>query len=165
MNKFLTICFLAGLVSLPNITSTAAALPVPAPKVPLMKPAIPLPTILNTTSGKRVEQFAANLKADLDAQEAILVRYLKGLQADHENRSTRLKRLQITLSGLKEKMLNATQTYNSFNGGVVSQERAARPLEASFKRARDMYDKDMKNLKEEKEFVEALLKYIRLKKC
>ena len=163
MNKFLTICFLAGLLSLPNSTSTAAALPVPAPKAPVVRHSIPL--VINTTSGKRIEQFAANLKADLDAQEAILVRYLKGLQADHENRSTRLKRLQVTLSGLKEKMLNATQTYNAFNGGVVSQERAAQPLEASFKRARDMYDKDMKNLKEEKEFVEALLKYIRLKKC
>jgi hypothetical protein len=28
-----------------------------------------------------------------------------------------------------------------------------------------MYDKDMKTLKEEKEFVDALLKYIKLKKC
>jgi hypothetical protein len=116
-------------------------------------------------SGKRVEQFAANLKADLEAQEAILMRYLKGLQADHENRYARLKSLQNTLSGLKERMLNATQTYNAFNGGVVSQERANQPLDASFKRAKDMYDKDTKNLKEEKAFVDALLKYIRLKKC
>ena len=158
MSKFLAICFLAGLVSLPNITSTADALPVSA--VPA-----PATTSAPTMSGKRVEQFAANLKADLEAQEAILMRYLKGLQADHENRYARLKSLQNTLSGLKERMLNATQTYNAFNGGVVAQEKTNEPLDASFKRAKDMYDKDTKNLKEEKAFVDALLKYIRLKKC
>jgi hypothetical protein len=157
MSKFLAVCFLVGVISMPNITATANAIPVKAvPKVP---------TEQNTTSGKRVEVFATNLKMDLEKQEAIMMRFIKGLQADHINRNTRLKRLQITLSDLKAKLVNATQNYNVYDRQVVDQERQFAPLDASFKRARDMYDKDMKNLKEEKEFVDALLKYIRLKKC
>jgi hypothetical protein len=154
MSKFLAVCFLVGVVSMPNITATADALPVSA-----------VPASPNTTSGKRVEVYATNLKMDLEKQEAILMRFIKGLQADHSNRNARLKSLQITLSDLKAKLVNATQNYNVYDRQVVSQERQYKPLDASFKRARDMYDKDMKNLKEEKEFVDALLKYIRLKKC
>ena len=165
MSKFLALCFLAGLVFTPNITSSATALPlkaVPAKAVPVAPVA---PVAVNTTSGKRVEVYATTLKADLERQEAILMRYIKGLQSDRENRSARLKSLQFTLSDLKSKLLNATQNYNVYNKQVVAQEDAFRPLDISFKRASDMYEKDMKNLKEEKEFVDALLKYIRLKKC
>ena len=154
MSKFLAVCFLVGVVSMPNITATADALPVSA-----------VPASANTTSGKRVEVYATNLKMDLEKQEAILMRFIKGLQADHSNRNARLKSLQITLSDLKAKLVNATQNYNVYDRQVVAQETAYKPLDASFKRASDMYDKDMKNLKEEKEFVDALLKYIRLKKC
>jgi hypothetical protein len=162
MSKFLALCFLAGLVFTPNITSSATALPlkaVPAKAVPVV------PVAVNTTSGKRVEVYATTLKADLERQEAILMRYIKGLQSDRENRSARLKSLQFTLSDLKSKLLNATQNYNVYNKQVVAQEDAFRPLDISFKRASDMYEKDMKNLKEEKEFVDALLRYIKLKKC
>jgi hypothetical protein len=154
MLKFLSLCFLAGLVSLPNITSTADAVPVTN-----------VPTVRNTTSGKRVEVFATNLKLDLEKQEAILLRYIKGLEADRNVRNVRLKRLQFTLADLKAKLLNATQTYNAFDKQVVSQQRTFAPLDASFKQASQMYEKDMKNLKEEKAFVDALLRYIKLKKC
>jgi len=155
MYKFVTLCFLAGLVSLPNITSTAEALPVTS-----------VPSVPNSTmSGKRVEVFATRLKLDLEKQEAILLRYIKGLQADRTKRNERLKRLQFTLSDLKAKLLNATQTYNAFDKQVVSQQRTFAPLDASFKQASQMYEKDMKNLKEEKQFVDALLRYIQLKKC
>lgn len=153
MSKFLVVCFLAGLVSFPNITSTADALPVTA---------VPAPMV---TSAKRVEKYATDLKLDLEKQEAVLMRYIKSIQDDHVKRYTRLKSLQITLSDLKAKMLNATQNYNVFDKQVVTEQNTNAPLDASFKRASDMYDKDMKSLKEEKEFVEALLKYIKLKKC
>ncbi len=146
---------MAGLVFMPNSTSTADALPLPMT-------ATPAPA---TLSGKRVEQVAINLKADLERQEAVLMRYIKTLQGDHVRRNDRLKRLRFTLADLKLKMDNATQTYNSFDNQVVSQQNADRPLDVSFARARQMYEKDMKNLKEEKEFVEALLRYIKLKKC
>lgn len=153
MSKFLVVCFLAGVVFTPNITSTADALPVTA---------VPAPMV---TSEKRVEKYATDLKLDLEKQESVLMRYIKSLQDDHANRYSRLKSLQISLSDLKAKMLNATQNYDVFNKQVVSQQSANAPLDASFKSASDMYDKDMKNLKEEKEFIEALLKYIKLKKC
>lgn len=153
MSKFLVVCFLAGLVSFPNITSTADALPVTA---------VPAPMV---TSAKRVEKYATDLKLDLEKQESVLMRYIKSIQDDHVKRYTRLKSLQITLSDLKAKMLNATQNYNVFDKQVVTEQNTNAPLDASFKRASDMYDKDMKSLKEEKEFVEALLKYIKLKKC
>lgn len=154
MYKFVTLCFLAGLVFLPNTTSTADALPVTRPV-----------TAAPTLSGKRVEQVAVNLKADLERQEAALMRYIKSLQSDHVRRNERLKSLRFTLADLKLKMDNATQTYNNFDGKVVSQQNADRPLNVSFQRANAMYERDMKALKEEKDFVDALLKYIRLKKC
>jgi hypothetical protein len=154
MYKFVTLCFLAGLVFLPNSTSTADALPVTRPV-----------TSAPTLSGKRVEQVAMNLKADLDRQEAALMRYIKSIQIDHEKRNARLKRLRFTLADLKLKLDNATQTYNNFDGKVVSQQNADRPLDVSFNRTSAMYERDMKALKEEKAFVEALLTYIRLKKC
>jgi hypothetical protein len=117
------------------------------------------------TSEKRVEKYAMDLKLDLEKQESVLMRYIKSIQDDHTKRYSRLKSLQISLNDLKAKMLNATQNYNVFDKQVVSQQNANAPLDASFKSASDMYDKDMKNLKEEKEFIEALLKYIKLKKC
>lgn len=150
MSKFLIVCFLAGVVFMPNITSTADALPV---------------TAVPVTSGKRVEKYAMDLKLDLEKQESVLMRYIKSVQDDHANRYARLKSLQLSLSDLKAKMLNATQNYNVFDKQVVSLENANAPLDASFKRSSEMYDKDMKNLKEEKEFIDALLKYIKLKKC
>jgi len=153
MSKFLIVCFLAGVVFMPNITSTADALPVTAVPAPMM------------TSGKRVEKYATDLKLDLEKQESVLMRYIKSIQDDHANRYSRLKSLQISLNDLKSKMVNATQNYNVFDKQVVSLENANAPLDASFKRSSEMYDKDMKNLKEEKEFIEALLKYIKLKKC
>jgi hypothetical protein len=116
-------------------------------------------------SGKRVEKFAMDLKLDLEKQEGVLMRYIKSIQEDHTKRYSRLKSLQITLTDLKTKMVNATQNYNVFDRQVVSQENANAPLDASFKRASNIYEKDMKTLKEEKEFIEALLKYIKLKKC
>jgi hypothetical protein len=153
MYKFVTLCFLAGLVFLPNSTSTADALPVTSvPSTP-------------TLSGKRVEQVAINLKADLERQEAALMRYIKSIQGDHVIRNERLKRLRFTLADLKLKLDNATRTYNNFDSQVVSQQNADRPLDVSFNRTTAMYERDMKALKEEKEFVDALLKYIRLKKC
>lgn len=155
MYKFVTLCFLAGLVFLPNTTSTADALPV-------TKPVTPAPV---TMSGKRVEQVALNLKADLDRQEAALMKYIKSMQLDHERRNARLKSLRFTLADLKLKLDNATRTYNNFDGQVVSQQNANRPLDVAFNRTSAMYERDMKALKEEKAFVEALLKYIRLKKC
>jgi hypothetical protein len=154
MYKFVTLCFLAGLVFLPNSTSTADALPV-----------TPSVTAVPTLSGKRVEQVAVNLKADLERQEAALMRYIKSMQSDHLRRNDRLKRLRFTLADLKLKLDNATQTYNNFDSQVVSQQNADRPLDVSFNRTTAMYERDMKALKEEKEFVDALLKYIRLKKC
>jgi hypothetical protein len=154
MYKFVTLCFLAGLVFLPNSTSTADALPV-----------TPSVTAAPTLSGKRVEQVAINLKADLERQEAALMRYIKSIQIDHERRNARLKSLRFTLADLKLKLDNATRTYNNFDGQVVSQQNADRPLDVSFNRTTAMYERDMKALKEEKAFVDALLKYIRLKKC
>ena len=154
MYKFVTLCFLAGLVFLPNSTSTADALPV-----------TPSVTAVPTLSGKRVEQVAVNLKADLERQEAALMRYIKSMQSDHLRRNDRLKRLRFTLADLKLKLDNATRTYNNFDSQVVSQQNADRPLDVSFNRTTAMYERDMKALKEEKEFVDALLKYIRLKKC
>jgi len=154
MYKFVTLCFLAGLVLLPNTTSTADALPV-------TKPVTAAPTL----SGKRVEQVAINLKADLERQEAALMRYIKSIQLEHVKRTDRLKSLRFTLADLKLKMDNATRTYNNFDGRVVSQQNVDRPLDVAFNRTTAMYERDMKALKEEKAFVEALLKYIRLKKC
>jgi hypothetical protein len=116
-------------------------------------------------SGKRVEQVAINLKADLERQEAALMRYIKSIQIDHEKRNARLKSLRFTLADLKLKLDNATRTYNNFDSQVVSQQNTDRPLDVSFQQASAMYERDMKALKEEKAFVEALLTYIRLKKC
>jgi hypothetical protein len=122
-------------------------------------------TAAPTLSGKRVEQVAINLKADLERQEAALMRYIKSIQLEHVKRTDRLKSLRFTLADLKLKMDNATRTYNNFDGRVVSQQNVDRPLDVAFNRTTAMYERDMKALKEEKAFVEALLKYIRLKKC
>lgn len=148
--KLLLFCFLAGCVILPNTTSVVSAVSVTA--VPL------------TDGAKRVEKFVVDLKGDLAKQENVLVAYVNKAKSERDLKQKQLEALTKVLSHLKEQLQNTTKYYNTYNSYVTDTTQHVRPLVVEYDRASALYKTTAGQLSQEREFLDAVLVYVRSNK-
>lgn len=77
-----------------------------------------------------------------------------------------LKRVRGILSGLRREIANATRVADQYQGEERTQVATANLVSSEYTKSRNMYEDEKQNLKFEKEFLDAIIKYIKLrKKC
>lgn len=109
------------------------------------------------TPSKKVEQFAAKLRDDIEAQERVLQTYISTLQTKHDRVKKNLKQFKAIIADLRRQIANATEYEQKYisEDSVVSDE---------FSKSQKMYKDEASNLKFEKAFLEEIIKYIQLRK-
>lgn len=117
-----------------------------------------------TPPSKRVEQFAQKLRDDMDKQERVLNVFITTIQKKHTSVEKNLKRVRGILSGLRNEIANATKYVNQYQGEERTQTTESNIINGEYTKSRKMYEDEKQNLKFEKEFLEAIIKYIQLRK-
>jgi hypothetical protein len=116
------------------------------------------------TPSKKVEQFAQKLRDDLEAQERVLNVYITTIQKKHTAVEKNLKRVRGILSGLRNEIANATKYVNQYQGEERTEATTANLVSGEYTKSRKMYEDEKQNLKFEREFLDAILRYIKLRK-
>lgn len=145
-----------------------SSLPLPRPRIPTSLRSTPVSSAKNaktapTPSEVKVEKFAQKLRDDLEAQERILNAYITTIQKKHTAVETNLKRVRGILSGLRNEIANATRVANQYQGEEQTQMTTANIVNSEYTKSRKMYEDEKANLKFEKEFLDAIIRYIKLR--
>jgi len=120
----------------------------------------------STPAEKQVEQFAQKLRDEMEAQERVLNTYITTLRKRHTTVEMNLKRVRGILSGLRQEIANATRVAEQYQGEERTQAATANLVSSEYTKSKKMYEDEKQNLKFEKEFLDAIIKYIKLrKKC
>lgn len=122
-------------------------------------------TTIPTPSEKKVEQFAQKLRDDMEKQERVLHTFIATLQKKHTSVEMNLKQVRGILSGLRLEIANATRVADRYQGEERTQAATANLVNGEYTKSRKMYEDEKQNLKFEKEFLDAIIKYIKLRKC
>jgi septal ring factor EnvC (AmiA/AmiB activator) len=117
-----------------------------------------------TPSEKKVEQFAKKLRDEMEAQERVLNIYITTIQKKHAAVEKNLKRVRGVLSGLRNEIANATKYVAQYQGEERTQTTESNLVSGEYTKSRKMYEDEKQNLKFEKEFLDAILRYIKLRK-
>ena len=119
-----------------------------------------------TPSEKKVEKFAQKLRDEMEAQERVLNTYITTLKRKHASVEMNLKRVRGILSGLRNEIMNATKFVNEYQGEEQEQTDTMNIVNSEYLKSRKMYEDEKQNLQFEKEFLDAIIQYINLrKKC
>jgi chromosome segregation ATPase len=154
--RFSFVCFalLAG--------ALAATTAVPVKSV-LKSPSVPA-KVVPTQSQSKVENYVSVLKKDLDAQEATLRGFVSKAERDRRSRQKQLVTLTAVMNHLHEQLLNTTKYYHEYNQNVGNVQSKLKPLTLEYDRANALYTQTKGKLKEEREFLDTLLAYIKARK-
>jgi len=102
----------------------------------------------------------------MEAQERVLNTYITTLRKRHTTVEMNLKRVRGILSGLRQEIANATRVAEQYQGEERTQAATANLVSSEYTKSKKMYEDEKQNLKFEKEFLDAIIKYIKLrKKC
>ena len=153
----------------PNLPRPVPSSP-PSPRqlTPISRPLIPVSSGKTTTTApiasKRVEDFAKKLRDDMDKQERVLNVFISTIQKKHTAVEMNLKRVRAILSGLRNEIANATKFVDKYQGEERTQAATANLVSGEYTKSRKMYEDEKQNLKFEKQFLEEILRYIKLRK-
>jgi hypothetical protein len=117
-----------------------------------------------TPSEKKVEDFAKKLRADMEAQERVLHVYIKTIQDRHQTTQSKLNKVKVILKGLKDEIANATNFANQYQSQDNDLTKQDALYKAEYEKSYKMYLEEQANIKFEKEFLDAILQYIKLRK-
>jgi hypothetical protein len=134
-----------------------------APPSPPSSRTAPAKTI--PTASKRVEEYAAKLRADMEAQERVLNAFIVTIKTKHQNTQLKLARVKNILKGLKAEIANATKYANEFQAEDIDQSKQAQLIQDEFVKSTKMFREEQANIEFEKKFLEEIIKYIQLKKA
>jgi len=143
----------------PPSSRTAA----PAKTIPTASKDAPLRTA-PTPAVKRVEEYAAKLRADMEAQERVLNAFINTIKTKHENTQLKLSRVKSILKGLKAEIANATKYANEFQAEDIDQSKQAKIIQDEYEKSAKMFSDEKENIEFEKKFLEEIIKYIQLRK-
>lgn len=101
----------------------------------------------------------------MEAQERVLHTFIATLQKKHTTVEMNLKQVRGILSGLRLEIANATRVADRYQGEERTQAATANLVNGEYTKSRKMYEDEKQNLKFEKEFLDAIIKYIKLRKC
>ena len=132
------------------------------PSPPSSRTAAPAKTI--PTASKRVEEYAAKLRADIEAQERVLNAFINTIKTKHENTQLKLSRVKNILKGLKAEIANATKYANEFQAEDIDQSKQAKIIQDEYEKSAKMFRDERENIEFEKKFLEEIIKYIQLRK-
>ncbi len=138
--------------------------PSPPRPIPTSPRSTPASSVTTPTPSNRVEQFAKKLRDDMDKQERVLNVFITTIQKKHTSVEKNLKRVRGILSGLRNEIANATKYVNQYQGEERTQTTESNIINGEYTKSRKMYEDEKQNLKFEKEFLEAIIKYIQLRK-
>jgi hypothetical protein len=116
------------------------------------------------SSHSKVEDFAKKLRADMEAQERVLNVYIKMIQDRHQTTQSKLNRVKVILKGLKDEIANATNFANQYQSQDNDLTKQDTLYKAEYEKSYKMYLEEQANIKFEKEFLDAILQYIKLRK-
>lgn len=116
------------------------------------------------TAPNKVEEYAKKLRADMEAQERVLNVYIKTIKDRHSNTESKLKQVNIILKGLKDEIANATKYANAYQGQDTDLTKQDTLYRTEYDKSYKMYLEEQANIKFEKQFLDAILQYIKLRK-
>lgn len=116
------------------------------------------------TAPNKVEEFAKKLRADMEAQERVLNVYIKTIKDRHSTTESKLKTVKIILKGLKDEIANATKYANAYQGQDNDLTKQDTLYKVEYDKSYKMYLEEQANIKFEKQFLDAILQYIKLRK-
>jgi len=132
---------------------------VPSPPSSRTAPAKTIPT-----ASKKVEEYAAKLRADMEAQERVLNAFIATIKTKHQNTQLKLSRVKNILKGLKAEIANATKYANEFQAEDIDQSKQAQIIQDEYEKSAKMFRDERENIEFEKKFLEEIIKYIQLRK-
>lgn len=132
---------------------------VPSPPSSRTAPAKMIPT-----ASKKVEEYAAKLRADMEAQERVLNAFIITIKTKHQTAQLKLSRVKNILKGLKAEIANATKYANEFQAEDIDQSKQAQIIQDEYEKSAKMFRDEQENIEFEKKFLEEIIKYIQLRK-
>jgi len=190
---FTVICFIASVVAVPvqpisNQTHRSSHNPPMSQAPPNLRPVVPsynqsrhlliqtspLSTPVSSsktvtakttpTAPNKVEEFAKKLRADMEAQERVLNVYIKKIKDRHSTTESKLKQVKSILKGLKDEINNATKYANQYQLQDTDLTKQDALYKTEYDKSYKMYLEEQANIKFEKQFLDAILQYIKLRK-
>ncbi len=146
----------------PHLNQTQRQLLRQIPPSPPSSRTAPAKTI--PTASKRVEEYAAKLRADMEAQERVLNAFINTIKTKHQNTQLKLSRVKSILKGLKAEIANATKYANEFQAEDIDQSKQAKIIQDEYEKSAKMFRDERENIEFEKKFLEEIIKYIQLRK-
>jgi hypothetical protein len=134
---------------------------IPSSKTAPAKIAIPPTT---HKSAKRVEDYAKQLRDDMEAQERVLNAFIATIKTKHEKAQLKLSRVKNILKGLKAEIANATKYADEFAAEDTDQSKQAQIIQDEYEKSAKMFSDERENIEFEKKFLEEIIKYIQLRK-
>jgi septal ring factor EnvC (AmiA/AmiB activator) len=116
------------------------------------------------TPAEKVEDFAKKLRDDMDKQERVLNVFIKTIKDKHANTQTKLSRVKVILKGLKDEINNATKYANQYQSQDNELTKQQNMYKTEYDKSYKMYLEEQANIKFEKQFLEEILRYIKLRK-
>ena len=147
---------LSALICFALVAGSVASIPLRSVPTSRIVPAKVVPE-----SQSKVENYVSVLKKDLDAQEASLKGYVSKIELDRGSKQKQLTALTSIMNHLHEQLLNTTKFYHEYNRYVGDAQAKMRPLTLEIDRANGLYTQTKAKLKEEREFLDTLLAYIK----
>lgn len=152
----------------PNLRPVVPSSPPSPPRpIPISRPLIPVSSGKTTTpiaSERKVEDFAKKLRDDMDKQERVLNVFIKTIKDRHANTQTKLSRVKVILKGLKDEINNATKYANQYQSQDNELTKQQNMYKTEYDKSYKMYLEEQANIKFEKQFLEEILRYIKLRK-
>lgn len=115
-------------------------------------------------SAKRVEDYATQLRDDLEAQERVLNAFISTIKTKHEKAQLKLARVKSILKGLKVEIANATKYADEFQAEENGQSKESQIIQDEYEKSAKMFSDERENIEFEKKFLEEIIKYIQLRK-
>jgi len=116
------------------------------------------------TAPNKVEEYAKKLRADMEAQERVLNVFIDTIRTKHSNTQSKLKQVKAILKGLKDEINNATKYANVYQGQDTDLTKQDTMYKTEYDKSYKMYLEEQANIKFEKQFLDAILQYIKLRK-
>lgn len=134
------------------------------PRLTLLSSELKATNATQRTPSSKVEEFAKKLRADLEAQERVLHSYVATIQRKHASVEMNLKRVKSILKGLKDEIANATSYATQYQAQENEQVKQSTLISSEYDKSMKMYQTEKSNLKFEREFLDAIIRYIQLRK-
>jgi hypothetical protein len=116
------------------------------------------------TAPNKVEEYAKKLRADMQASERVLNVYIKTIKDRHSTTESKLKTVKSILKGLKDEIANATKYANQYQSQDTDLTKQDNLYKTEYDKSYKMYQDEAANIKFEKQFLDAILQYIKLRK-